>query len=338
MTTKIFKLFTLLFVVSFLLVSCNKDEDLTPQTPDPTTNGNTVVTPPNQDNSATVNAFSSATENDSIDCYVPVLPMTFAYEDGTTVTAETEEDLEEIFSAEPYPWDFAYPVNLENPVSGETTTAADEQELLEILTACEEWDDEDGDWEGDGNCDDIDFDFGTLACYDLTFPLAFILQDSSTVSAANEDELFSLFSSGAAIEDFVYPITLTSIEDGSEHVANNESELEVLLEACGDYFDDEDGDLENNPVYLLTLISVGSDNFPAPDCYDYVYPVSAFNQDSVAVTFNNDAEIGAIFDSATEDSYFTDFVYPVTVTVTATGETVTAANTEEVYALLEDCE
>ena len=264
--------------------------------------------------------------------------MTFAYEDGTTVTAETEEDLEEIFSAEPYPWDFAYPVNLENPVSGETTTAAAEQELLEILTACEEWDDEDGDWEGDGNCDDIDFDFGTLACYDLTFPLTFILQDSSTVSAANEDELFSLFSSGAAIEDFVYPITLTSIEDGSEHVANNESELEVLLEACGDYFDDEDGDLENNPVYLLTLISVGSDNFPAPDCYDYVYPVSAFNQDSVAVTFNNDAEIGAIFDSATEDSYFTDFVYPVTVTVTATGETVTAANTEEVYALLEDCE
>lgn len=337
--TKMFKLFTLLCVTSFLLVSCNKDEDLV-TTPNVPTN-NETVTPPSQNNSNQINAFASAVENDTIDCFVPTLPMTFAYEDGTTVTAETEADLDQIFAAEPYPWDFVYPVNLENPTTGETTTAANEESLFELLVACEEWDDEDGDWddEGDwddqGGCDSLDFQLGALACYDLQFPLGFVLEDGSTVTAADEDELFTLFTNGAEIEDFVYPITLIHVDDDTEHTANNEEEIAVLIEACGDFYDDGPQD---EIVYLLTLASVGFDGAPIDDCYDYVYPVSVLNQDGETVTFNSDAEIGAIFETSTEDEYYTDFVYPVSVTVTATGETETAENPGDVYALLEACE
>ena len=114
MTSKFLKLFTLLVFASALLVSCNKEEDIQPQTEtpvveEPATNDDndddpsTSVTPPSNNNSNQINAMVSATETEG--CYEIAFPITFVYEDGTTVTAESEADLDEIFSedAENYP-------------------------------------------------------------------------------------------------------------------------------------------------------------------------------------------------------------------------------------------
>jgi len=115
MTSKFLKLFTLLVFASALLVSCNKEEDVLPQTETPVVETpvdnpdddtpNDSVTPPTDDNSGQINAMVTATETDS--CYTIAFPITFIYENGTTVTAETEADLDEIFSedAESYPWE-----------------------------------------------------------------------------------------------------------------------------------------------------------------------------------------------------------------------------------------
>ena len=95
MTSKFLNFFTLLLFASVLLVSCNKDEDIQPQTPNvetPTTENS--VTPPSTDNSSQINAMVAAT--DTVGCYEIAFPITFVYEDGTTVTAETEEDLENL--------------------------------------------------------------------------------------------------------------------------------------------------------------------------------------------------------------------------------------------------
>jgi len=287
----------------------------------------------------------TATETEG--CYEISFPITFVYEDGTTVTAETEADLDEIFSedAENYPWEIGFPVNLTDPETGETVTAADEEELFTYFLECEgfddgDWDDEDGPWDDDENpCDSLDFGFGTFGCYDLVFPISFVLEDGTIVTADDEDALGDIFlNNGPA--DFSYPINLED-EDGEPHVANNEEELFALLEECDGFddgdWDDEDGEWEDTVVLPLTFMSINSGGGPGTpeNCYAYVYPVTVVNEDGETTTANTDEEmLNAVFTS----SGSVDFVYPVSVIDNATGETLTANDDEEAIELVENCE
>ena len=58
---------------------------------------------------------------------------------------------------------------------------------------------------------------------------------------------------------FVFPITLESLEDGEQYTANNEEELDDLIEECGDFGggwddddddDDDDGDIDCGDIDL----------------------------------------------------------------------------------------
>ncbi len=352
MTSKFLKLFTLLVFASLLLVSCNKEEDVQPQVENPVVENPIdeeddetaeTVTPPTSDNSGQISAMVTATETEG--CYEISFPITFVYEDGTTVTADTEADLEDIFNedATTFPWQLGFPVNLTDPETGESVSAANEEELFTYFMECEgfddgDWDDEDGPWDDENPCDSLDFGFGTLGCYDLVFPVGFVLEDGTTVTAADEDELGEIFlNSGPA--DFAYPINLED-EDGEAVVANSEEELFELLAAC-DGFDGGGnggggGQWDDSPVFPLTIMSVNVDQPGAPqNCYSYVYPVTIVIEDDVTTTANSDEEmLNAVFGSDGN----VDFVYPVSVVDSASGETLTANNDEEAIALVEACE
>ena len=358
MTSKFLKLFTLLVFASLLLVSCNKEEDVQiPEEPvieNPNDDEEQSVTPPSSDDSGQINAFFAATETEG--CYEITFPITFVYEDGTTVTVETEADLEAIFNedAENFPWQIGFPVNLIDPETGETVSAADEEELFNYFLECEdfddgEWDDEDGPWDDENPCDSIDFGFGTFGCYDLVFPISFVLEDGSIVTAEDEDALGDIFLSSGPV-DFSYPINLED-EDDEILVANNEEELFALLEECDNFNggggnddddnDDDDDDDDNNQwedsvVFPLTFMSINGGEPGAPlNCYSYVYPVTVVNEGGETTTANSDEEIlNAVFGSNEN----VDFVYPVSVIDNETGDTLTANNEEEAAALIEACE
>jgi len=349
MTNKFLKLFTLLVFASLLLVSCNKEE-LTPETPTETGGPNQeVVEAPDNDNSGQINAFVSSATTDSLDCYTIDFPITFVYEDGTTVTANTEADLEDIFGEdeESYPWEIGYPVNLVNPVTGETVSAANEEELITYFMECEgfdddwddedgDWDDEDGDWDDENPCDSLD-GFGNIACYDIIFPLGFTLEDGSTVTAANEDDLANIFTGNNPPVDFAYPITLEN-EEGETFTANNEEEVGELIEECDEFgdWDDEDGDWDENGdiVFILSIVSIGE---LEEDCYEYVYPITV-TQNGENVTLNSNEEVAEFLGTVVPGSGAdVDFVYPVQVTSNDTGETLTANNVEEAAELAFSC-
>ncbi len=334
MTSKFLKLFTLLIFASVLLVSCNKEEDVLPQTQTPVvenpTNNNDVdalVDPPNNNNSEQINAMVTATETEG--CYTIAFPVTFVYEDGTTVTAETEADLENIFSddAETYPWEIGFPVNLTDPETGATVTAENEEELFTYFMECEDFDD--GDWDdedGDNPCDNIDFDFGTFGCYELVFPISFELEDGSIVTADDENALGDLFLNSAPV-DFSYPINLEN-EDGESLTANDEEELFALLEECEDFdgggdWDDEDGD---NPCDNIDF------GFGTFGCYELVFPISFELEDGSIVTAADENALGDIFLNGAP----VDFSYPINLE-NEDGENLTANDEEELFALLEEC-
>jgi len=205
------------------------------------------------------------------------------------------------------------------------------------------YDDDDDDFPGDDDnenpCDSLDFGFGTFGCYDLVFPISFVLDDGSIVTAADEDALGEIFLNNNGLVDFAYPVNLED-EDGESYVANNEEELLALLEECDEFdggWDDEDNEWEETVVLPLTFMSINSGGGPgAPaNCYAYVYPVTVVNGDGEETTANNDDEmLNAVFSS----NGSVDFVYPVSVTSTETGETLTANNEEEAIALVEACE
>ena len=353
MTSKFLKFFTLLVFASVLLVSCNKEEDLQPQTQDPVvenpvtenpTEGpvqGEAVDPPSDNDSGQINALVAATDTEG--CYEIAFPITFVYEDGSTVIANTEADLEEIFNEEDpanLPWQIGFPVNLTDPETGETVVADDEEALITYFMECEDFNGGGNGGGGNGGenpCDSLDFGFGTFGCYDLVFPISFVLEDGSIVTADDEDALGDIFfNNGPA--DFSYPVNLED-EDGQAQVANNEEELFELLEECEDFNGGGNGgggEWGDTVVFPLTLMSIGINEPGAPqNCYAYVYPVSVVNGDGETTTANNDEEmLNAVFSS----NGTVDFVYPISLTSNENGETLTANNDEEAIALVEACE
>lgn len=332
MNTKFLNFLAILFISSFVLVSCNKDEDLKPETE------NVVQSSTPSNAYQNFNAMVTSTEEEAI-CYDLTFPITFLLEDGTEVSANSEDELETLFDTEPDIVDLVYPINLIDEESGETISANNEEELIELLMACE-----DLEWEEEVYCDSIEL--GALGCYDLVFPLGFVLEDGTIVTADTEADLEDILNDDNPPVDFSYPVTLTDIEDGTSHVVNNAEEVEELLKECEDFWEEgeweeEEFEFEAEEVYKLTCISINIPN-PDPDapaftqCYSYVYPVSLALEGGTSLTANNDEEMmELIFSNPIE---IEGFVYPIQVTSSENGEVLTANNEEEVEALIESCE
>ncbi|MFK7932701.1 MAG: hypothetical protein AB8G22_04275 [Saprospiraceae bacterium] len=309
--------FLALFSISF--TACQKDLDL----PEPT--AETTEEDGGNANNNTTN-LRAMMQSDTSGCFEPTFPITFLYEDGTTVTAEAEEDLDDIFENEPYPEDIEFPINLMDYETGETAVANNEEELDQFFEACfgdeEDWDDED-DWDDEGHEECEDFIETIIGCYELTFPFTLELEDETTVTVNDEEELEEVFFSDNPPVDFVFPFTLVSLEDETEVTVNSEEEIEELLENCEDFYDDwDEGDELEELLYAL-------------ECFTPNFPLTFILEDESTITINSIEEIFAL---AEAENLPEDIQYPFDITINETGDVKTINNEEDLDFLFEYCD
>ncbi len=312
--SKLLKLSFLFAIVALFMTSCNNDNPLQDNnvTPDPP-----VVTQNQQQ-------ISSLVTSDSAGCYEIVFPITFIMDDGTSVTVDSELDLDDVFAAPPFPVNLGFPVNLTDPVTGENVVANDEAELGTFLSECDFGPDP-----GVGICDSLDLEFGFFGCYDLEYPVSFVLEDGSTVTANSVDDLSTIFTANNSIVDFAYPLNLTHIDTGDSVTANNEDELNDLLLLCDGFGGGGPG---NGGGGICDSTNI---NFGFIGCYDLVYPVSFTLEDGTTATANSVDDLPTIF---TNSNPPVDFAYPLNLTNTDTGAPATANSEAELGDLLLLCD
>ncbi|MFK7774912.1 MAG: hypothetical protein AB8F94_22415 [Saprospiraceae bacterium] len=270
-----------------------------------------------------------------IGCYDLVYPVSFTLQDGSVATANSSDDLLNIFTNSNPPVDFAYPLNLTNLDTGAAATANSETELGDLLLLCDGFGGG-GPGTGGGICDSLNFDLGFIGCYDLVYPVSFTLQDGSTATANSSDELPTIFTNNNPPVDFAYPLNLINISNGAAATANSEAELGDLLLLCGNIGGGGSGggNWGQSIVYPMTIITAVPDSTGFPSCYDYQYPVSVVDVDGNVLTASDDDSMMGIVFGAIE---IEDFVYPVNVTETSTGQILTANDEDDVIAWLDDC-
>ena len=272
-----------------------------------------------------------------IGCYDLEYPVSFVLEDGSTATANSIDDLNTIFDPTNPPVDFAYPLNLTNLDTGDSATANNEDELNDLLLLCDDFGGGPGNG-GGGICDSTDINFGFIGCYDLVYPVSFTLEDGSTATANSVDDLPTIFTNSNPPVDFAYPLNLTNTDTGAPATANSETELGDLLLLCDDFGGgggSGGGNWGQSVVYPMTIITAIPDSTGFPGCYDYQYPVSVVDVDGNILTASDDDGMMTIVFGNIE---IADFVYPVNVTDTNTGLTLTANNEGDVVAWLDDCD
>ena len=316
-----------LLMVSFLFISCNKDEvndltlDSTAPTDSPTTND------PSDPND---------TEDSFSDCFAIVFPIEINFADGSMLSITSGQELETAIDN----WFAAQGENAEEPtltypvsviLNGESieTLIQNEDELDDLLDACED-------------------DYDLADCFTVTYPVQGTLADGTTLTVNNDEELLVVLDS-FDLEDLtlVYPINLT-LDDGSSLVLQSDDDLEdALVECFGDddeceCEDDDDEEEEEDDDEDEECF----DDLDFTDCFTINYPISIMDPAENVYSANNDEELEDILDAiedANESSgedYEEDYkvVYPISVTLVTDGSTVTLNNDDETEALLESCD
>ncbi|HFB99857.1 MAG TPA: hypothetical protein ENJ53_03535, partial [Phaeodactylibacter sp.] len=297
--SKLLKLSFLVAIIALLLTSCNEDNPLQD-------NGVTPTTPV-----ANLQQVTSLVTSDSAGCYEIVFPMNFILDDGTTASVANEEELEALFQAPPFPINIGFPVNLTNPVTGDEVTAANEEELDGYLAECNYGP------IGGGPCDSTNFELGFIGCYEIQFPVSFVLEDGTTATANNNDELANIFQPLNPIVDYAYPLNLVNIDTQEPATAANEEELSELLMSC-------DSNIGGGEGIMFEFLG----------CYNIQFPATFILEDGTTVTAASHEELESLFDPSNPP---VEYAYPLTLTNAITGEVVTANSHEELEALLMDC-
>ncbi len=245
-------------------------------------------------------------------CYDLVYPVSLTDMEGNDYSANSEDEFIELMAVADDFLFFTFPLILEDEF-GEQHVADGPEILFELLTLCE------------GTVDTTFSYGGEVGCYDINYPFTVTLADGSEVTVNDHDELCALMIE-SEITGFVYPITLIDL-DGAELVINSDEELEEALTACWDE-PPFGGDID-----LAVLLS-GASDFDG-NCYDINFPISV-NIDSVSTSITSLEELVELFLNPAGD--FAQLVYPVSVTLIASGEVVAIENVEQLFAILEDCE
>ncbi|MBR9923006.1 MAG: hypothetical protein GYB31_19440 [Bacteroidetes bacterium] len=158
---------------------------------------------------------------------------------------------------------------------------------------------------------------GGSDCYEVVYPISFILPNGNEKVAENEGQMSGLLHANPGPIQIVFPITLID-EDGNEIIVENEDDLQMYLDLCSD----DDDDLED---------IFGDDLF---DCYSIQYPIDVELSDTTIATVNDEDELIALFDDA---PYPVAPVFPITL-IDEDGNPVTAADLNALFDLAADCD
>ena len=273
------------------------------------------------------NAFPAYLINLENSCLTLQYPVTVSKLDGTTVTFDDEDSFVAALAEEPL--FFVFPLSFINE-EGEVIVANDIDELLTALFDCNGLDIDTTIW-------DDDYGFEYIGCYELTFPFSVELTDGTIVEVNDHMEYCDLLLEGN-IQGYAFPLTLIGA-DGEEITVNSQEELDELLAACDDWTG-PGGELEGD-LFILLAGAIGADSIGVEGCYEISFPISGQEIDpagNVVVVTLNSVEEAIEYITANPFGLFLNLDYPITVTLNSSGEEVILESTEDIIALLEDCQ
>ncbi len=249
------------------------------------------------------------------DCYALTYPISFIDADSMTVTANNENQLEELLEDAELV-SILFPIEITNN-DGELIEVQNLDDLEEYAE-CDEDDDEDDDEEDDDEEEDEleELIEDVQECYSVTYPISLVTEDSITITINSTGELESIFDS-ILVESFVYPIELVD-DMGGVLLVNSDDELEE----AGECEDDEDDECEDVEEIIEDL----------EDCYTVSFPVNVVDEDGVEFTANNINQLEDLF----EDQEIEDFVFPVEL-ISNDGEVFTINDCDTFSELDDDC-
>ncbi len=245
-------------------------------------------------------------------CFELVYPITYIMPDGSAITADDEEALKAATEAwyDNHP-DVAekptlqYPVQITFDDDDEIILVDDQEEMEAIKEECkgDEYDDE---------------------CFDLVYPVTFIMPDGATITGDHEEELFNAIKNWyEAHPDVVaeavlqYPVQVTFNDVDQIITVNNEEEMETIKEACeGEEYNDE--------------------------CFDLVYPITFIMPDGSTISGNSEAELDAALESwynAHPDVVAEPTLqFPVQIIVEYADQPITINSEEELEVAYDECD
>ena len=264
-------------------------------------------------------------------CFELVYPVVYMMPDGSNITINEDDEsgweelknwysdndgFEEIKPEIQYPLSIVYNDDEENI----TVIINSEEEMIAAKEECrEEW--EEG-YERE--------------CFELVFPLEFLMPDGSLIALDSEEEYMNIrnwyLENPESEQEAVlqYPVNIVyETESGDSSVVINDEEAMIAAkEACYDEW--EEGDDE-----------WGEDE--GDECYTFVYPISFTMPDGTTLTLEDEEgfrELEFWYESNTGFEEEPSFLFPIEIVVRdEQGETTyTINNDEELEAAEENCE
>ncbi len=211
------------FAFAFMLVfsSCSKDNEAVTPADQTQEQGISNSLRSSLRSYATTTSSSANAPGDYLiisPCHGLNFPFKMKDLDGNEVTINNEEDFINGINL----FEFVYPIEATKLEDDSQVTLNSDEELFDASCM--------GDIDPQ---DDPQDDPQVDPCFEIVFPMSFILEDGSTVSVNNEQEFNELILSpqGATIVNIGYPINV-KLADGTEQAINSEDEMIALFDSC----------------------------------------------------------------------------------------------------------
>ena len=269
-------------------------------------------------------------------CFELVYPVSFTMPDGSSmvVSSDDEDGWSEVKDwynensgfEEQKPL-IEYPVSvIYKTESGDSTvTFSTEEEMVSAKEECVElWD-----------------DGYKRICFELVFPLDYLMPDGSTITVESDDmdgwsELKDWYSENLEVEEkptLVFPINIAYETEGGDSlvVVGSEEELMMSKRAC---WEEEENDWDQDGEW---------DQDSDEECYSFVYPITFTMPDGSTMTLESEEgfrEMESWYES--NDSYEQEptFQYPIEIVLRDENgvTTLTINNDEELEEAEENCD
>ena len=266
-------------------------------------------------------------------CFDIVYPITIQMPDGSTLSIDGEEDTDleivknyyEENDTEEKP-SMVFPITIIT-YEGVTKTISSEEEMSDAYRGCSGRDRE-RDWDRERDC------------FELVYPVTYVLPDGSTIEISDEEDeagwesLKSWYEANPESEErpsLQYPVDIVyeseESEDGETVTINSEDEMMVAKEECREMWGEEDWDKD--------------------DCFELVYPVTYVLPDGSTIEISDEEDeagwesLKSWYEANPESEERPSLQYPVDIVYESEesedGETVTINSEDEMMVAKEEC-
>ncbi len=256
-------------------------------------------------------------------CFDLVYPINLEDEAGNTYVVENEDEFLDLFASEVGALSFLLPISVEDQ-DGVVTLIENMDDFFSVAAGCD-------------NVNPVivgdNFEFQGFACYELAYPLDMFDGNGNQITVANADEYATLVLGGEAL-NIQYPFSL--VNDAGETVTiSNDFDYIAAINACGLIVIEID---TTGPCAIPSHVQLFFNRGgPAmsPCRYEINYPLQ-LQAGGNTYTINQYLDYFPVYNAYQLNEI--EVVYPVSVTVISTGQTIVFASDNDVCAYAEDCE